>query len=93
MPSVITVTQRQRKRNETNVLILAIMLGAIMGWLSTSGDKSQWIRILDIAMFGPLLILISLQPEVLERLNVQIVVGFLGASTITYNLKNFLSQM
>jgi hypothetical protein len=63
-----------------------------LGWiLATGTGKTQWVRIFDIVLYGPYLIYLSLQSEsyVISDREKVFLVG-LGATTITYNLRNYL---
>jgi len=53
---------------------IVIIVGLYLGHISTTGSKTQTIRLLDIFVIGPLMI-------------------FFGATTITYNLKNYLAHV
>ncbi len=68
----------------------AIIFGVLLGWYSTSGVKSQFVRILDIAVWGPLVIwagVLVKEPKWVKWLLVLI-----GSATIAYNLRNYLSH-
>lgn len=71
--------------------ILLILVFGLFGWYSTQGFKSQFIRILDILVYGPLLIYIGLT-KIKNNDFIKMILLFFGASTITYNLKNYLSH-
>ena len=73
---------------DKKLLIFVIFLGLLSGWLSTSGSKSQFIRLLDILLIGPLMIYFGTDIYKYEILKYLIV--YFGSTTITYNLKNFL---
>jgi hypothetical protein len=73
--------------------ILAVAL--MLGYITTSGIKSQWIRVMDIIIIGPLMIYIGISN--LDRLSytdyilyLNYLLLFFGATTITYNLKNYI---
>jgi uncharacterized membrane protein len=76
------------------ILYLIILLGLISGWLATSGKKSQFIRLLDVFYIGPLMIYFSLIYPSSQNYRLDCILkyslAFLGATTITYNLKNFI---
>jgi hypothetical protein len=65
-----------------------IALGLFMGYISTLGIKSQMIRLLDIFLIGPLMIYFGQKSKPLSVFSMLLV--FFGATTITYNLKNYL---
>ena len=55
--------------------------------MSTSGIKSQFIRLIDVFIYGPFLIWLSLKEK--EPL-ISIGLLFMGTTTISYNLKNYI---
>ena len=78
-------------------IITIIFVGLILGYISTSGKKSQTVRLLDIFLIGPLMIYLGLynfkisdnnkndKKNIFSKLLI-----FFGSSTITYNLKNYI---
>ena len=71
------------------IYIIFVIIFGIIGWFSTTGTKSQWIRILDILFYGPFLIWLALYKISDESL--KIILILMGATTITYNARNFIS--
>lgn len=71
------------------VLILILLLGLLLGWLSTSGSKTQWIRLADVFIYGPLLILAGFWMPVWWM---SLILVFIGASTMAYNFHNYLTE-
>lgn len=69
-----------------NILLIVNFL--LFGWLSTTGFKSQFVRLFDIYLYGPLLIWFGLNRT--KNITEKIFLFFLGATTISYNLKNYL---
>jgi hypothetical protein len=67
-----------------------LILGLFIGWLTTRGQKTQFVRLIDIFFYGPFLIYIALQFEDLLNRNILL---FIGATTITYNLKNYNAEL
>ena len=68
--------------------ISVIIIGLILGYISTSGVKSQKIRILDIVVIGPLMIYFGASHQPTNFFSLLLI--FFGATTMTYNLKNYL---
>lgn len=68
--------------------ISVIIVGLILGYISTSGVKSQKIRILDIVVIGPLMIYFGVSREPMDFFSLLLL--FFGATTMTYNWKNYL---
>lgn len=74
---------------EWYLLIFLIIIFLIIGWISTTGVKSQWIRLLDVFVYGPLLICISTQ---IDDIWTKIILVFIGLTTIAYNARNWWVQ-
>jgi hypothetical protein len=72
------------------------MLGflfAIAGWwLATGSEKTQWVRLVDVFVYGPFLIYLSAQSSYTFSVYEKAGLLFLGATTITYNLRNYLAH-
>lgn len=69
---------------------LLILLFYIIGWNSTNGNKTQFIRLLDIFIYGPILIYISLYQ--IKSQVFKLILLFMGTTTISYNLRNYLKH-
>lgn len=66
---------------------ILLIVFAVIGWYSTTGVKTQIVRLVDIFIYGPLLIWISTRTK--TKLE-QLALLFMGATTISYNLRNYL---
>ncbi len=75
-----------------NQMILLTIVFFVMGWvLATGTGKTQWVRLVDIVLYGPYLIYLSQQSESYQFSDLEkVFLLFLGATTITYNLRNYL---
>jgi hypothetical protein len=76
---------------KTTWMIVAI--GLYLGYISTSGTKTQFIRLLDIFFIGPLMIYFGHIHVGSSERHVSIfamLLVFFGATTIIYNLKNYI---
>ena len=69
---------------------LLIPLFFLIGWASTIGVKSQTVRILDVLVYGPFLIWLGYKQK--EKW-IRLVLYFLGTTTISYNMRNYLSKL
>ncbi len=71
----------------TNVM-LAVIAGAITGWTTSTGVKSQAVRLIDVWALGPLMVYAATirNPEDFVRQ----ALAFTGASTVTYNARNYM---
>lgn len=81
------------------LLLAAVAVGVvflIVGWLSTEGVKSQWVRVIDVAILGPACIAIGWYLMRTAKSNVWNVAGIFlvayGAATISYNARNFMAE-
>lgn len=72
------------------IAVAAIIVGFIVGFMSTSGSKSQYVRIGDILIFGPIIIYAGLSLKGRPLLSLVLVI--IGASTMTYNYKNYREE-
>jgi hypothetical protein len=66
-----------------------IIIFLIIGWFATSGVKTQLIRILDVLLYGPFLIWLGYREN---KKWIKLFLYFMGSTTVTYNLKNFIEQ-
>lgn len=69
-------------------LFVVVITGLYLGYISTDGTKTQTIRILDIILIGPLMIYFGHTSKHLSIFSM--LLTFFGATTITYNLKNYI---
>lgn len=69
--------------------VLLIVLFGLYGWWMARGVKTQWVRLLDVFVYGPFLLYIAFKSEAWYE---QLGLLFLGATTITYNARNYLLQ-
>ncbi len=69
----------------------AIILFSVVGWaFATGSGKAQWVRLVDILLYGPYLLYLSFQTNYVFSALEKLFLAFLGATTITYNLRNYL---
>ena len=61
----------------------------IIGWTSTEGKKSQYVRLIDVFLYGPILIYTS---TLIHNKFLKIMILFIGITTIVYNLKNYIKE-
>lgn len=75
-------------------VLLIILLGGIIGLYSATGTKSQLVRILDGFLIGPLMIYLGfIGYKMSNNSNISVLfllLTLLGASTISYNLRNYI---
>lgn len=68
-----------------------VILFAIIGWLTATGlGKGQYVRILDILIYGPYLVYLAMKQTYTFSIHEKLFLLFLGTTTITYNLRNFI---
>jgi hypothetical protein len=71
--------------------VACILLGLVVGWISTEGHKTQTVRLLDVVIIGPVMIAMGLLTWHVYGALAWLLV-FIGATTISYNLKNYLHE-
>jgi len=71
-----------------------VVLFAVIGWLSATGfGKGQYVRILDILLYGPYLLYLACKQTYTFSVGEKIFLLFLGTTTVSYNLRNFLGGL
>ena len=73
------------------MLLIILLIFLLVGWITAdSHEKTQFVRLLDVFVYGPILIYIALDSS--NNLNniFKIILIIMGATTISYNAKNFL---
>jgi uncharacterized membrane protein len=73
------------------VSCIVVIIGLYLGHISTSGTKTQTIRLLDVFLIGPLMIYFGHNSRVVSIFSILLI--FFGATTITYNLKNYIHAL
>ncbi len=69
---------------------VALLFFGLVGYIAARGSKTQWVRLLDVFAYGPYLIYLSYQKEYTFSTLEKVFLLFLGATTITYNGRNYL---
>lgn len=77
-------TEKEQTKFTVQMMVIA---GLILGWLVTTGVKTQWVRLLDIILLGPFLIWLAF--KVRKPKIVKLLLAFFGSTTISYNLRNY----
>ena len=73
------------------LLILLSILFSLLGWILANGSsKTQYVRLVDIFIYGPYLTYLSFQTNYTFTIIEKIFLLFLGVTTITYNGNNYL---
>jgi len=73
------------------LLIALSIIFAILGWILANGNsKTQYVRLIDVFVYGPYLTYLAFQKEYVFTIVEKIFLLFLGITTITYNAKNYL---
>jgi len=76
------------------LLIVLSIVFAIIGWVMSDGNsKTQYVRLIDIFIYGPYLTYLAFQNEYVFSIFEKIFILFLGITTITYNGKNYLKNI
>ena len=71
--------------------LFIVIAGLYLGHVSTDGEKTQAIRLLDVFLIGPLKVYFGHMSNHVSIFSMLLV--FFGATTITYNLKNYLHAL
>ena len=80
-----------KEKNIPYCLIVLSIVFAILGWYLANGEsKTQYVRLIDVFIYGPYLAYLAFQKEYVFTLIEKIFLLFLGITTITYNGKNYL---
>lgn len=73
------------------MLIILLIIFLLIGWISAdSREKTQYVRLLDIFLYGPIMVYISLDNSNNLRYLFRVCLLIIGSTTITYNAKNYL---
>jgi hypothetical protein len=75
-------------------LPLFVILFLVIGWLLATGlDKGQYVRLLDILLYGPYLVYLAMKDTYTFSMAEKMLLLFLGTTTVSYNLRNFLGGL
>jgi hypothetical protein len=85
---MISELNRTNGRVMMTLSCIVVVVGLYLGYISTTGSKTQTIRLLDIFVIGPLMIYFGYKSKPASFFSMLLI--FFGATTITYNLKNYL---
>jgi hypothetical protein len=84
-------TYTEKEKHIPYLLILLSILFSILGWVLANGSsKTQYVRLIDIFIYGPYLTYLSFQTNYTFTIIEKIFLLFLGVTTITYNGNNYL---
>lgn len=76
----------------TTKILLTVAAGAV-GWILAPGSsKAQWVRLLDIFVYGPFFLVIAFWPALATAPWASILLIIIGATTVTYNGRNWLAR-
>jgi hypothetical protein len=79
---------------ELVAVVAIVVVSFLVGWFSATGfGKGQYVRLVDIFLYGPYLIYIGMKKTYTFSLIEQVFLLFLGATTITYNARNYLEEL
>jgi hypothetical protein len=68
-----------------------VVVFAVIGWLAATGvEKTPYVRLIDVFLYGPYLVYLALKQTYTFSVGEKIFLLFLGTTTISYNLRNFL---
>jgi hypothetical protein len=69
--------------------VVVVILSLILGWVSTGGKKSQFVRLVDVFIIGPVCMYAGWITKS-SHTGTSIMLTIIGAATISYNLKNWI---
>ena len=73
------------------IFIVAAAIFAAIGWYTATGfGKGQYVRLLDIFLYGPYLIYLATKTTYTFSNPEKLFLLLLGTTTISYNLRNYL---
>lgn len=76
------------------LLIVLSVIVSIIGWfMANKKSKTQYVRLVDIFIYGPYLTYLAFQKEYVFSIFEKIFILFLGITTISYNGRNYLKNM
>ena len=78
-------------KKEKAFSIIVIIFSIFLALYSTTGIKSQFIRLLDIFIYGPFLIWLSFKNK--DNIFIHTMLLIMGVTTIVYNGKNYIKQL
>ena len=70
--------------------IIIIIISGLIGIYSTTGVKSQFVRLIDVFVYGPFFIWLGFARS--KNYIEKTALFFVGATTLTYNLKNYIAE-
>ena len=76
-----------------SLFIALILIFFAIGWTSATGVKHQIVRLGDVFIYGPALIWIAFVYNGQGEAWVPYFLLFLGVTTISYNLRNYLHEL
>jgi hypothetical protein len=97
LPLFFLFLSKQRRMDTIRFRLYApifFILFCVIGWFSATGlGKGQYVRILDVLIYGPYLVYLAMKDTYTFSMMEKLFLLLLGATTISYNLKNFLYQL
>ena len=84
-------TDTDKEKQIPYLLIVLSIIFSLLGWILANGNsKTQYVRLVDIFIYGPYLTYLSFQTNYTFTIIEKIFLLFLGITTITYNGNNYL---
>jgi hypothetical protein len=77
--------------DEQSILIACTFVFALFGWYSANAvAKTQLVRLVDVFVYGPYLAFMALSRDYTLGFFDKMALLFIGATTVTYNARNYL---
>ena len=88
----MNLEQEEKKDKTIPYLFIGLsVIFIIIGWIAANGEsKSQYVRLLDVFIYGPYLTYLAFQKEYVFSVLEKVFLLFLGITTISFNARNYL---
>jgi len=82
--------EKQDKRIPYLFIGLSVIF-IIIGWIAANGEsKSQYVRLIDVFIYGPYLTYLAFQKEYVFTTLEKVFLLLMGITTISFNARNYL---
>jgi len=88
----MNLEQEEKKDKTIPYLFIGLsVIFIIIGWIAANGEsKSQYVRLIDVFIYGPYLTYLAFQKEYIFSTLEKVFLLFLGITTISFNARNYL---
>jgi hypothetical protein len=84
--------QEEKKDKRIPYLFIGLsIIFIIIGWIAANGEsKSQYVRLIDVFIYGPYLTYLAFQKEYVFTILEKVFLLLMGMATISFNARNYL---